>query len=650
MMAVAEADLVSPSEVLVAFCSSLPLFTAEGSFPIEFWNKIVRDVSPPNFVARAAEILSRRTPRPLRARAVDAIRKLHGTRKWPVVLTAYAVLIADELARDSPDTRLIGGLFAELLVPLGDRSIEALVVIRSLFMYSDVLRKLIPGEFRSFVSGLAKISVDLTPADPPEWVFQLTKLTAYAFIHNYRLPGLDASYANFAKFLATHDIASFTTEIREVFRHLADLLVTFYGSYPFHESIFFPSRQDETLPIESVYVSELAPLLRLSRTDGKVEVLAHTGSGLFSWTFKEVDERLYDSQTAAPFSVPLSSQQSELPPSIELQSEKELSSVFDSVLGTLNRSWTDTITDAERTKITGVAHAMNSESRMQRVGTPDRTPMLRPPVKATDSAVGALECCGLYDGTQPSKFGVLDETEKASLIVKKLQSLNHRLQIKIGVLFVRDDCVNQNDILATTYDQTSPHFREFITALGWPVLLDRHVGYDGGLDIKRNGRTSIYYADFSHEVMFHIAPLIPTDNNDAQQTYKKRHIGNDHVHIVWCEAIREYDPSTITSQFNQVHIMIYPLETGVFRVDVKWKKDVGWFGPLRWSSVVLKKSLPSLVRATAIAAMDTFHRRQSPFADPQNQIAAATEELAGHRGSGELYSAVEHLMKGGDKP
>jgi hypothetical protein len=141
--------------------------------------------------------------------------------------------------------------------------------------------------------------------------------------------------------------------------------------------------------------------------------------------------------------------------------------------------------------------------------------MLSPPVKATDSAVAALECCGLFDGTQPSKFGVLDETENVSLIVKKLQSLNHRLQIKIGVLFVREDCVNQNDILATTYNQTSPHFREFITALGWPVLLERHAGYDGGLDKERDGRTSIYYADFSHEVMFHIAPLIPTTTTTA---------------------------------------------------------------------------------------------------------------------------------------
>jgi hypothetical protein len=96
--------------------------------------------------------------------------------------------------------------------------------------------------------------------------------------------------------------------------------------------------------------------------------------------------------------------------------------------------------------------------------------------------------------------------------------------------------------------------------------------------------------------------------------------------------------------------MIYPLETGVFRVHVKWKKDFGWFGPLRRSSVVLKKSLPSLVRATAIAAMDAFYRAQSPFADPQNEIAAATEELSSLRGSGDVYSAVEHLMKGRDKP
>jgi hypothetical protein len=142
--------------------------------------------------------------------------------------------------------------------------------------------------------------------------------------------------------------------------------------------------------------------------------------------------------------------------------------------------------------------------------------------------------------------------------------------------------------------------------------------------------------------MFHIAPMIPTDQSDAQQIYKKRHIGNDHIHIVWCESDREYDTATITSQFNQAHILIYPLDFGLFRVEIKWRQDLAWFGPLRWPVVVRKKALPSLVRATAIAAMDAFYRSQSPFADQITEIVGPITELVSKRPE---KSALEEIMR-----
>jgi hypothetical protein len=263
-----------------------------------------------------------------------------------------------------------------------------------------------------------------------------------------------------------------------------------------------------------------------------------------------------------------------------------------------------------------------------------------------NEAASALASVGLFESDGPSGLSQIDGGESHSLVTK-LQLGSHRLGVKIGVICVRSGCDTQNEVLGTALEQTSPHFREFVTALGHAVALERHVGYSGGLDWRsgRVGRTSIYSADFVNEVMFHVAPLMPTDASDEQQVVKKKHIGNDHVHVVWCEGDRDYDVSTITSQFNQAHIVVYPLGSGLFRVEVCWRKELGWFGPLRWPLVVAKKALPSLVRASAVAAMDQFYSGQSAFAYPQGELAKASRDvIAKFAVSRGPYEAVERVM------
>lgn len=55
---------------------------------------------------------------------------------------------------------------------------------------------------------------------------------------------------------------------------------------------------------------------------------------------------------------------------------------------------------------------------------------------------------------------------------------------------------------------------------------------------------------------------------------QKRHIGNDIVHIIWSEHKRDYNPATITSQFNDAHVIIYPLPSGLFRIQIAKKEKV----------------------------------------------------------------------------
>ncbi|OHT06099.1 hypothetical protein TRFO_26025 [Tritrichomonas foetus] len=190
-----------------------------------------------------------------------------------------------------------------------------------------------------------------------------------------------------------------------------------------------------------------------------------------------------------------------------------------------------------------------------------------------------------------------------------------RETIKLGLLFVENGQTDQNKILQNEWKNVSSSFRSFVSSLGTIVDLATHTGFTGKLDTSTsnfsNGRYQLYYANDRFEMMFHTAPLLPTDLNDDQQIYKKRHIGNDYVHIIWSEHGFDYERATITSQFNDAHIIIYPIEgtTDFIRVAV-YRKDKGEneeaqmkFGPLLLGeSIISKNAMPDLVRWTAIFA------------------------------------------------
>ncbi|KAJ6228155.1 rho gtpase-activating protein [Anaeramoeba flamelloides] len=213
-----------------------------------------------------------------------------------------------------------------------------------------------------------------------------------------------------------------------------------------------------------------------------------------------------------------------------------------------------------------------------------------------------------------SQFGILSLESKRDLIplkrsdrlersLKELDKRPTREAQKIGVIYIAPNQIAQNDILSN--ENASPLFEEFINGLGWEVDLKHHLGYVGGLDTynETDGATAPYYSDYQTEVIFHVITRMPNSKNNPKQINKKRHVGNDIVHIVWSENDdQDYDPTTITSQFNFAHIVIYPLPNGLFRIQIFTKQNVKFFGPLIDGLIVDKNSLPYLVRTTAMNA------------------------------------------------
>eukprot|EP00727_Mastigamoeba_balamuthi_P007641 m51a1_g3498 hypothetical protein (2478) ;mRNA; f:817008-829256 len=185
-------------------------------------------------------------------------------------------------------------------------------------------------------------------------------------------------------------------------------------------------------------------------------------------------------------------------------------------------------------------------------------------------------------------------SEKLSRSISALDKLPGRECHKIGLVYVAEGQEQQSEILANK--EGSALYNDFTAALGWRVELATHRGYIGSMDRAGNaGKTTLYWANSNCEIVFHEVVSLPTSDTDTQQIKKKKHVGNDHVHIVWCENLRDYNPLVITSEFNDAHIVIYPLPSGLFRIQIfrdsqmplKWPDDLRLVEQLRPGAVTL---------------------------------------------------------------
>lgn len=212
--------------------------------------------------------------------------------------------------------------------------------------------------------------------------------------------------------------------------------------------------------------------------------------------------------------------------------------------------------------------------------------------------------------------------------LEKLQATNYKYPIKAALIYVSEKVKTQEQILTTQFENTSPHFREFVANIGDIIDVQTHCLYDGGLD-KSNAPTSPFFVDDAFEVILHTGPMMKNREDDNQQVYKKRHIGNDYITIVYIDgsAATDYNVQTITSQFNQVHILISTLPNGLFRVDSRRKNDVEMFGPLNGIHLVTKHALFKLVRKTVENAQVVLNMGQQKLSFPYSARRQCIEHV-----------------------
>jgi hypothetical protein len=208
-------------------------------------------------------------------------------------------------------------------------------------------------------------------------------------------------------------------------------------------------------------------------------------------------------------------------------------------------------------------------------------------------------------------FDLLKKSEGLLRELKHLDNRPCRDTHKIAVIYVADGQEDKASILSNRVG--SQTFDEFITALGWPVDLETHQGFMGGL--QRTGAVGVtapYYATSTKEVFFHVSTHMSSDTEE-DQLRKLKHLGNDEVHIIWSEHSRDYRRGIIQTEFGDVLIIIYPIHNNLlFRIQIIHKPEIPFFGPLFDGAIVDFLALPGLVRATAINAGNMI-RTQKPF-------------------------------------
>ena len=201
-----------------------------------------------------------------------------------------------------------------------------------------------------------------------------------------------------------------------------------------------------------------------------------------------------------------------------------------------------------------------------------------------------------------------DDENKLRGYLSTLDKLRPRMGYRIAVLYVGELQETQHEIMHST--TTTASFLEFLNSLGWKVNLYQHRTngcFMGGLDPKLH-KHMLYYGSSVREVSFHVVPWMPVKKNDEQQIERKRHVGNDTVHIVWCDNPKGYDVSTFVSMVTDIFLVLIPLGNRRVKVQIFSRDKTLMFGPLQDGCIVQRSMIGFLARMTAINAIDSTRK------------------------------------------
>eukprot|EP01119_Soliformovum_irregulare_P014246 TRINITY_DN3888_c0_g1_i5.p1 TRINITY_DN3888_c0_g1~~TRINITY_DN3888_c0_g1_i5.p1 ORF type:complete len:730 (-),score=262.15 TRINITY_DN3888_c0_g1_i5:86-2275(-) len=217
------------------------------------------------------------------------------------------------------------------------------------------------------------------------------------------------------------------------------------------------------------------------------------------------------------------------------------------------------------------------------------------------SNLGLLNTHNFDDLFFVERFTDMDRQFNYAQNFNLLDKTKERGTFSLGVIYVMK---GQDETAVLENESGSKSYQKFLRKLGWGVNLNEHVGHSGNLDPKVSGNLALYYANYSCEVIFQVATMMPNRESSSKQLHKQRLINGNRVLISWVEDLDEYTPpSGSTYVFN---IVIHPLPSGLFMIRI-FDRGMGHdpqkecpFGPALDTMILSQHVLASVVRQTAL--------------------------------------------------
>lgn len=102
---------------------------------------------------------------------------------------------------------------------------------------------------------------------------------------------------------------------------------------------------------------------------------------------------------------------------------------------------------------------------------------------------------------------------------------------------------------------------DFLGHISKRVDLKGFQKYRGDLDTKNGAHGEYsYHAEFkNHEIMFNVAPMIPSIKAEERYIIRKGLVGNAFVCVVFQEPGAIFSPDFISGRVTQIYITVQPL-------------------------------------------------------------------------------------------
>ncbi|ORY23340.1 hypothetical protein BCR33DRAFT_796550 [Rhizoclosmatium globosum] len=228
--------------------------------------------------------------------------------------------------------------------------------------------------------------------------------------------------------------------------------------------------------------------------------------------------------------------------------------------------------------------------------------------------------------------------------LERMDALPERECFAVSVLYAKDCQTSINDIVRPK--AVSSDFHQFLTSIGAPISLDKHVGYKGNLSAAICSNTS-YFATRTAETLFNTpyvmkpqaASVDGTDAEKVKSLFTSANADNQ-VLILWIENMIDIHNvvKRVTSQLTPnvvtvivVHPQLPNKNNSLYNIRMMTAagavEDNLILGPLTDGMVVSKRSLGNLVRMTATSAHLTARILKPGYRRPQTARRLMIEEI-----------------------